>query len=77
VTHQKNILRQKDTFEPFIYSEQGMAKVSPKRTTNQGTLCFVKSLPWLGIEIHGSKKSFYLNTFLSFYHNIVCKKCLV
>jgi len=25
------------------------------KNTNQGTVCFVKRLPWLVIEIHGSK----------------------
>jgi len=30
-------------------------------------LCFVKSLPWLGIEIYVS------NITISFYRNIVCK----
>jgi len=33
----------------------------------QGTLCFFKSSPWLGIETCGSKTSFYLNIFLSQY----------
>ena len=51
-----------------------LVKVSSQRTTNQGTLCFVKSLPWLVIEIHGSKISFYLNIFLSKY---CVPKCLV
>ncbi len=52
----------------MISIDQGKAKVSSKRTTNQGTLCFIKSLPWLVIEIHGSK--------ISFYRNIVCKNVL-
>jgi len=37
-------------------------------------LWFVKSLPWLVIEIHGSKKYFYRNIFLSQY---CAPKCLV
>jgi hypothetical protein len=40
---------------------------------NRGTLCFIRSLPWLVIEIHVSKKYFYHNIVLSFYPNIVCQ----
>jgi len=36
-------------------------------------LCFYNSLPWLVIEIHGSKIYFYRNIFLSFYRNIVSR----
>ncbi len=50
-----------------------LAMVSSNWTTNQGTLCFFESLPWLVIEIHGSKISFNRNIFLSFYHNTVCQ----
>ncbi len=39
------------------------------KTTNQGNLCFVRSLPLLLIEIHGSKLSFYRNIF---YENVSC-----
>jgi len=39
------------------------------RTTNQGTSCFVKSLP-LPIETNGSKIFFIA---ISFYHNIACQ----
>ncbi len=76
LTHNIAIKRhcdKKDICEPWISIDQGKAKVSFKRTTNQGTLCFVQNLPWLVIEIHGSKISFYLNFFLSFYRNIVCQ----
>ncbi len=41
-----------------------MAKVSSQRTTNQGTLSFVKSLPW-PLEVNGSKISFYRNFFIA------------
>jgi hypothetical protein len=37
-------------------------------------LWYIKSLPWLVIEIHGSKISFYRNIFLSQY---CVPKCLV
>ncbi len=54
-----------------------LSKVSSWQTTNQGTSCFVKSLPWLVIEIHGSKIFFYCNIFISFYCSMYCvPKCL-
>jgi len=59
-------------FESLISIGQGKLLTNQ----NQGTLCFVKSLPWLVIEIHGSKISFYRNVFLSFYRNIVCQNVL-
>ncbi len=43
-------MREIDVFEPLISIDQGKAKVSSK-WANQGTLCFVESLPWLVIEI--------------------------
>jgi len=49
-------------------------KVSSKQTTNQGILCFIKSLPWLVIKIHGSKIYLNRNIFLSQY---CVQKCLV
>jgi len=55
----------------LISIDQGKAKASSKRTTNQGTLCFVKSLPWLVIEIHGSKK-YFLSQYL--FIAILCAK---
>jgi len=47
-------------FDKNIFLNHGflLTKVSSKQNSNQGTLCFVKSLPWLVIEIHGSKISF-------------------
>ncbi len=50
-----------------------MTKQGKLLTNNQGTLCFVKSLPWLVIEIHGSKVFFIA---ISFYHNIVRQNVL-
>ncbi len=66
------ILRWKNIFEPLISIDQGKAKVSSKWTTNQDTLCFVESLPWLVIEIRDSKLSFYLNIFIPQYCVQIC-----
>jgi len=65
----KNILPKKDIFDPLFL----LAKVSSLRNMKYLDLWFVKSLPWLVIEIHGSKLSFYRNIFLFFYPNIVCQ----
>jgi len=65
----KKILQWKDIYEPWI------------SMTNQGNEPQIKVLyvllPWLVIEIHGSKISFYCNIFLSFYRNILCQNVMV
>ncbi len=52
--------------------DQGKAKVNSKQITNQGTLYFVMSLPWLVIEIQDPKVCFHLNIRPSVYtHEVV------
>jgi len=50
---------------------QCLTKVSSYQNLIQGIQGYDKSLPWLVIEIHCSKLSFYHNIVLSFYQNIV------
>jgi len=47
-----------------------LAKVSSQRTTNHGTLGFIKSLPWLVLKSMTQK---YIFIAISFYRNIVSR----
>jgi len=47
-----------------------LAKIRSYRTTNQGNLCFIKSLPWLVLKSMAQK---YLFITISFYRNIVSR----
>jgi hypothetical protein len=50
------------------------AKVSFWRKLLQGMFCYIKTLPWLGIDTIGPKLSNYRNTLLSQY---CVQKCRV